>query len=512
MMGGVLTSGSRPGAMAAAVALGVLLVGAYEVARAALPLVPLGLSAVRAVAPRVLASAASNPGAVSVVGGGLRVTATQGASIAGMGAVITVQRTAQRDALAAAMLGLGSAALVGEALIDTALDAVDCDLGPGTAGYRCAAPSDQLTSAQVRHCLSMHNGTPACNPGPDSSYTFTTPLAAAQALFASAPASCGGTAVKDSFRLNQNIVGQPFAVAIVCRFSGGTYDWYTRSGFARTVSVTACPGGSEASRFEPSRCRPVDVASWPSASSEDLRVRLSSRDGWASVPLGGWLGGRGAEVPDAQAPTVVVSAPPTIDLGVYAREWELPDGSIVREVTEWKADQTWEDDVITSRTRSERRVEPPGAVIPSGPATREESRLPPPASGGGVTPSPAAPAEPAEDRECGLPGTPPCKLDETGTPTGEAILGPEAIDPVVDQVEGCIANPASCLPALPTLSWNFALPTNCSAIPTPAFSPALTEIDVCEFQPVIHDLMSVVWMLGGLFGAIGLFWRKTLAS
>lgn len=498
--------------MAVAVLLGVLLVVLVELARAAAPLIPLGVSAIRAVAPRVLSSAASNPAAVSVVGGGLRVTASQGASIAGMGAVITVQRTAQRDALAAAMLGLGTAALVGEAVIDAAIDAVDCDLGPGTAGFRCATAVDRVS--QPTRCVDSFFATGVCGGQNITNETrcFTSQGAFEEYIRARRALSGRNPVFSSRRTLSTGHWEVTFSETngspCTSRNSASTHST-VRMGAAEL----ACPAGTEPSRNEPTRCRAVDPASWPSVSSDAVQSRLAASSGWASVGLGGWLGNRGVEIPDAGAPTVVVDAPASIRLGDYVREWELPDGSIVRETTEWRADQTWEDDVITSRTRAERRVEPPGAVVPSTPPTREESRLPPPVPGGGVTPAPApTPTEPPEDKECGLPGTPPCKIDESGTPTGEAVAGPEAIDPVVDQLESCISNPASCLPALPSLSWNFALPTNCSAIPTPAFSPALEEIDVCAFQPTIHDLMSVVWMLGGLFGAIGLFWRKTLAS
>ena len=56
------------------------------------------------------------------------------------------------------------------------------------------------------------------------------------------------------------------------------------------------------------------------------------------------------------------------------------------------------------------------------------------------------------------------------------------------------------------------MPTACGVIPVPAFAPFLSEVDICQFQPVFHDLMSVVWVLGGLFGAISMFWRKTFAG
>lgn len=79
-------------------------------------------------------------------------------------------------------------------------------------------------------------------------------------------------------------------------------------------------------------------------------------------------------------------------------------------------------------------------------------------------------------------------------------------------VDDIAKNPKSFFPAFPTLNWAFALPSGCAQISTPAFAPFMSSIDVCQFQPIFHDVMSVVWMLGGLFGAISLFMKNALSS
>ena len=73
-------------------------------------------------------------------------------------------------------------------------------------------------------------------------------------------------------------------------------------------------------------------------------------------------------------------------------------------------------------------------------------------------------------------------------------------------------DPKSKLPAFPTLNWSFRLPSGCVPLQIPAFAPYLQEIDVCQFMPIFHDLMSVVWVLGGLFGVISMFWRSTMSA
>lgn len=112
---------------------------------------------------------------------------------------------------------------------------------------------------------------------------------------------------------------------------------------------------------------------------------------------------------------------------------------------------------------------------------------------------------------CGIPGTPPCnvKVDETGVPVPTDIKIDQA-DDALDDWDDFVTNLPDVLPKFPTISWDFALPTGCGVIPLPAFEPYLTGVDICQYQPMFHSLMSVVWVLGGLFGAISLFMRSAL--
>lgn len=107
-----------------------------------------------------------------------------------------------------------------------------------------------------------------------------------------------------------------------------------------------------------------------------------------------------------------------------------------------------------------------------------------------------------EDLECGLPGFPPCKIDESGTPAPEVKDTAADAEGVFADLKACVLSPSTCLPELPSLNWSFALPTSCSVIHLPQYAPALTQIDVCQFQPVFHDIMGVFWAFAGLVGAI----------
>lgn len=120
--------------------------------------------------------------------------------------------------------------------------------------------------------------------------------------------------------------------------------------------------------------------------------------------------------------------------------------------------------------------------------------------------------EKPEIEMCGLPGTPACKIDETGTPKAKEDTAEADAKKALKPLDDLIANPQSALPTLPTINWAFTLPSGCAPIALPAFEPWLQEIDVCAFQPMFHDIMTFVWVLGGIFGAIGTFWRNTFSQ
>ena len=120
--------------------------------------------------------------------------------------------------------------------------------------------------------------------------------------------------------------------------------------------------------------------------------------------------------------------------------------------------------------------------------------------------------EAPEIEVCGLPGTPACKIDETGTPEAKQDTAEADAKKAIKPLDDFIANPTSALPTFPTINWAFTLPSGCAPIALPAFEPWLQQIDVCAFQPMFHDIMTFVWVLGGIFGAIGTFWRNTFSQ
>jgi hypothetical protein len=152
-------------------------------------------------------------------------------------------------------------------------------------------------------------------------------------------------------------------------------------------------------------------------------------------------------------------------------------------------DFAWEE---TTRTNTY----PPG-VTPPPLGTPPGTAQPP-----GTVPGGSTSSTPTEFKGCGLPNTPACKIDESGTPTADTATQSQ-VDGIFAALKACVLTPSTCLPALPALSWAFTLPTGCSAIPLGAYSTVgFPSYDICQWQGVIHSLMGMLWAAAGLFGAI----------
>lgn len=128
------------------------------------------------------------------------------------------------------------------------------------------------------------------------------------------------------------------------------------------------------------------------------------------------------------------------------------------------------------------------------------------------TPTPTNPdgsAKPADPTPCGIPGSPACRLDETGTPNGTgAFDGATAgVNSNRDSAVAGINAAAGASGKATGWSFTLALPTGCSPIPMGAYAPYLTGINICEWQPQIHDLMSMAWLAAAVFLCIGMVGR-----
>jgi hypothetical protein len=125
----------------------------------------------------------------------------------------------------------------------------------------------------------------------------------------------------------------------------------------------------------------------------------------------------------------------------------------------------------------------------------------------GTTPKPA---EGEEQQNCGAPGQPTCKIDETGTKSdsgttfGDAKTGlGQAAESRKNAIDGA-QNIAT-----PSWSFTFQLPTGCSPLHTAISGFVLNP---CAYQSVIHDLMSMIWAAVTAFSIIGMVGRTIRES
>lgn len=132
-----------------------------------------------------------------------------------------------------------------------------------------------------------------------------------------------------------------------------------------------------------------------------------------------------------------------------------------------------------------------------------------------TSPSTGGENSPLEDLiTCGLPETPPCAIKEEGYPEVEQ-LEQSKIDEALKPLTDFTRDFRSILPEMPSLNWAFTFPSGCSAISLGGgFSKygGIDSIDICQYQPIIHDIMNGVWAAAGLFAALGLMFREASGS
>lgn len=116
------------------------------------------------------------------------------------------------------------------------------------------------------------------------------------------------------------------------------------------------------------------------------------------------------------------------------------------------------------------------------------------------TPAPSGtiekPPEGEEQAECGAPGQPKCAIDEAGTPSGEGALG-EGDGSAASTEAGFLSEIAKAQQLqAPQWTWTFQLPSGCTPLVMEAFT---MTIDVCQWQPMVHGLMGIMWIMAAVF-------------
>ena len=118
--------------------------------------------------------------------------------------------------------------------------------------------------------------------------------------------------------------------------------------------------------------------------------------------------------------------------------------------------------------------------------------------------------EKIEIETCGLPGKPKCLIDETGTKTEKGTSFESAKSELeISEAARKTAIAEAANIASPTWNFRFQLPTGCTPFQTGIKAVIL---DVCKWQPIIHDLMSMVWASATLFCLVGMFGRTIRES
>lgn len=168
--------------------------------------------------------------------------------------------------------------------------------------------------------------------------------------------------------------------------------------------------------------------------------------------------------------------------------------------------QIQHDTTTTTTTTTQTGTNPDGSPITettTGTETTSTTPTPPPPT----TANPNVPTT-GEDLECGLPGTPPCKIDESGTPPpGDANF--DAADAEIQSFKSGLyeALQVELDKITHEWTWTFQLPTGCSALQFDTLVGKVVQIDMCQFQPMIHEIMSMLWAAAGVWGALMIFLR-----
>jgi len=166
-----------------------------------------------------------------------------------------------------------------------------------------------------------------------------------------------------------------------------------------------------------------------------------------------------------------------------------PDGSTTIKDTIWDLAPTPTGYGWTPRTVT--KDYPPGATIP-----------PPGTVTDGTSTTGSAPKD--DPITCGLPNTPACKIDETGTPTTGTISKAEA-----DAAKASALGKITEIGAIqaPAWTWSFSLPTVCSPITVGPFLTQTVTVDLCQYQPMIHDLVALIWAAFTVWACVGMVGR-----
>lgn len=123
------------------------------------------------------------------------------------------------------------------------------------------------------------------------------------------------------------------------------------------------------------------------------------------------------------------------------------------------------------------------------------------------------------EESCGGPGQPACntKIDETGTPNGDGAdsASRASADAEAQKLTDGIAGVVSGTGA-PNSSTGFfsslSFPSNCTPFSVGNARWGTYTVNFCSFQPIVHDLMSMVWVFFTILGSLSMVFRTMNTS
>jgi hypothetical protein len=122
-----------------------------------------------------------------------------------------------------------------------------------------------------------------------------------------------------------------------------------------------------------------------------------------------------------------------------------------------------------------------------------------------------------ELKTCGRPGEPPCKIDETGTPDG-ATTGDDARKGIEDAAKGLETKLGQVVAGegAPNASTGFfgsvLFPTTCTPFVLGNQRWGFYTLNFCQWQPVVHDLMTVIWSFFTILISLSMVFRTANAT
>jgi len=453
-----------------------------------------GVAVVLAPAMTAMLARATNAAVAAIGTTAVRASLPRVAAVAGVAVPVVVSRTVPRGVLLAAGLGAGVAGLSLHDAMSLANGRVS--MAPGGFGFLMDFGEPPTLQMQFVS-QGGYNMCPQSGVSPAAAFALWRPCALEQLRAESVGFNVMSGVVST---LHPNIPNT---------FSGGHFLVLWPSGeeshrvsdgqsYVQTNVLGCHKPNSGSLASNPSLCTTAPLH-WQPASPAQVATRLAPYlTGSQLEEYAKDTGDAGVVIAPALVPQTT-TGPATVALPQTTTTATAPDGTVTTRVVTPTANVTYQGDTVTWNisTTTTTTVAAPGVA----PVVTVETT--------GVQSAPGAqPAPPTEEKDtCGMPGTPQCKIDEAGTPATSPDKVAE-VEPLIAPLAALVA----VMPALPALSWGFTLPSSCGVIPLPAFAPFLASVDVCPFQPMFHDVMTVVWVLGGLFGAIGIFWREQFAG